>query len=759
VKKRSSDRPPQRRRVFGTLLRYVARQALFPTSLALAGFTFVVLSQQLLGWTDLVINRGLGVGTVGRIAFFEAVPQAARTLPFAVLVGSLMALGRLGADGELLGLEAAGVSARELLVPLAAFAALATPLSLGLSVLGAPAASRALDAMLEDLARERPGAAIRPNRVHRFGDWKLEAREVSEGGDRLRGVLLWIPGMGETIFAERGALDATGDRATQLTLDDAMLLLESRGWAKQLRFEQLVTRLPETEFVPREPSDRIAGRRLGELVALAKGASAEESRPARIELHRRFALSAATLLFGVLALPLLLLRARPSRAGGAVLGIVATLAYYGVVELGNGLIQAGWVGVVAGVWLPDLAFGAATLLLLRRLGQRASYGMVEGRPGAGRRRWRRGGERAAPKPERHRFILPRYVASRFLEMAALGFATLLAAYLLVDVLERLEFFARYAASAREVGLYYGARIPVLASRIIPMALLLAAALTVSLFAARNELLGMQVSGIPGVRAMLPVLVLSALMAPVSFLVNDRLVPGATARWRYVKNVLIKGRAQEVRPDAVWYRLGDHVYEAKGLYPELGTARDVVVYELGPNGQPVARTDARTARYVGHGVWSLGDAVRVTVTGSELRHEPPERFAELGERAPDAEVETSELSIGELGAEIRELEASGYDATPLRVDYYAKLAAPLACLVLPALVVFFALSGPPYPSPALTLMFGILLAVGYVLVTGAGRSLGYGGRIPPLVAGAGPGALLALLAAALGLRLHRFGREP
>jgi lipopolysaccharide export system permease protein len=270
---------------------------------------------------------------------------------------------------------------------------------------------------------------------------------------------------------------------------------------------------------------------------------------------------------------------------------------------------------------------------------------------------------------------------------------------------------------------------------------------------------MQISGITALRAMLPVLVLSALMAPISLLVNDELVPAATARWRYVKNVLIKGRTQETRPAAVWYRIGDHVYEARGLYPELGTARDVVVYELGPNGQPVARTDARTARYVGHGVWSLGDAVRVTVAESRLRHEPPERFAELGERAPEEEVETGELSIAELGAEIRELEASGYDAAPLRVDYYAKLAAPLACLVLPALVVFFAIAGPPYPSPALTLMFGILLAVGTVLATGAAASLGYGGRIPPLLAGAGPNALLALLAALLGLRARRFGREP
>ena len=117
-------------------------------------------------------------------------------LPFSVLMGSLIALGRLGADRELLIIEASGISAPRLLPPILLFSAVATLLSLVLSVYASPWANRSLDATLEQLAREKPWATIQQGQVHEFGGWKLRAREVSPGGDRLEGVQIWSPEIG-----------------------------------------------------------------------------------------------------------------------------------------------------------------------------------------------------------------------------------------------------------------------------------------------------------------------------------------------------------------------------------------------------------------------------------------------------------------------------------------------------------------------------------------------------------------------------------
>ena len=96
---------------------YVIQELVFPTTIALAGLTVLVLTRDLLGLSDLIINRDFGVATVPWIAFSKVVPLAARILPFAVLIGALVGIGRLRADREVLAMEAAGVSSRLLVGP------------------------------------------------------------------------------------------------------------------------------------------------------------------------------------------------------------------------------------------------------------------------------------------------------------------------------------------------------------------------------------------------------------------------------------------------------------------------------------------------------------------------------------------------------------------------------------------------------------------------------------------------------------------
>ena len=113
---------PIHRRPGGTLYRYIVVEMAFPTLYALAGLTLVVLTRELIGYSEMVINRGLSLGDVGALALFQMVPVVSNMLPFAVMVGGLVALGRLGADRELLMLEASGISSPRLLGPGMVFA-------------------------------------------------------------------------------------------------------------------------------------------------------------------------------------------------------------------------------------------------------------------------------------------------------------------------------------------------------------------------------------------------------------------------------------------------------------------------------------------------------------------------------------------------------------------------------------------------------------------------------------------------------------
>jgi len=204
---------------------------------------------------------------------------------------------------------------------------------------------------------------------------------------------------------------------------------------------------------------------------------------------------------------------------------------------------------------------------------------------------------------------------------------------------------------------------------------------------------------------------------------------------------------------VWRRSGSRVLAAARFDTDQGEARELTIYELGEDGVPSSRTDAISARHIGRGVWRLQHPRRIEMHAGHLISAPAHAYENLGEEI-EARVDTMHLSTRELAREIAAVEADGYDATQLRVDLHLKLADALACIVLPACVLFFALGGPPYPGPAQTLLVSGMLAVAYILLTGVGASLGYRGTLPPVLGGWGPTLALGALAGGLAARLTR-----
>jgi len=757
VERRAASKRPVHRRPGLTLYRLIAKDALTPTLIALFGLTTVVLTQNLLGLSDLFVNRGLSGGTVSLIAFYQAVPTATLMLPFAVLMGCLVALGRMGADLEILALEASGITAARLVWPFVAFASAMTVVSALLSLLVAPLTSRALDHLFVKISLEKPWSQIQQGIVTRFGDWRIEAREVNARGDRLNGVLLWVPDIGQTIFARHGRIETGADGVAVISVQDGRIVLSGKSGPKVITFEDLSTQLPESDDVLRTAEDKLAGLTLSELSERARTfvpISKRQLSRAQIELHRRFSMPVATLIFGVLAVPIFLFRTNFSRAAGGVLGLLCTISYYGLIQLGEGLAQSELISVAAAAWLPNAVLLLLAGALLVRARREGVLGRSFDRPQHRKIRsaGRKSGER---RPRSH--PLPRYIASRFMRLAALSFAILLVAYLLIDIMDRLAWFSQYRATGLGVLHFYSARVVLLASRVIPMSLLVAAALTVSLLAVEGELIGMRACGISAPTALLPVLFISAMVVPADAVLNNVLVPRANALADELKRSEIKGtyaqQLEERMKDAVWFRLGNKILEADRFDPDRGSARDLSIYEIGEDRLPVQRIDATSARHVGNGWWLLKDPARIDISDGNVQAMPAPNFVNLGEALP-AEVDTMHLSVGDLLALIQEAENDNVDSRPLRVDYHVKLAQPMACIVLPALLLFFAVGGPPFPGPAQTLLLSAIVGIGYILLTGVSRSLGYGGALPPLIGGWGPILIFLVIAAFFGTRLWR-----
>jgi lipopolysaccharide export system permease protein len=411
-----------------------------------------------------------------------------------------------------------------------------------------------------------------------------------------------------------------------------------------------------------------------------------------------------------------------------------------------------------GVWMPNLLLMLLAVAFLVRALRGNVLGHSFDRPQLSKRKTANMDLPAGYRPRR--YPLPRYIVSRFLQLALLTFAVLLVAYLLIDIMERLDKFARYEATGPEVVRFYAARIPLLASRVVPMSVLVGTALTVSLLAVEGELIGMRSCGIPAPRAMLPVLCCALLLVPAYFALNDFLVPRTNALADVLKETEIKitGEAAPKRVSgsggrSVWYRAGDRVLEAERFDSDRGVARKLSIYEIGEDRLPVRRVDAKSAHHIGQGDWRLTDSHAIDLTEDSVREGDGPRYATLGSVLP-AKVDTMHVSVAALRDQIVEVESDGHDATVYRVDLHMKLAQPLACIILPALLLFFAVSGPPFPGPAQNLLVSGVVGVGYILFSGVFASFGYGQTVSPVIGGWGPNIVFSLVAAFLGLRLWR-----
>ena len=99
--------------------RYVIRQVLMPFCIALVVFTFVFIIRTLIEYVEKLAAQGVPPAVLVRVVLL-LIPQAlALSIPMSLLLGLLVAFGKLSSQREFVALQACGVSLRRLLIPVA----------------------------------------------------------------------------------------------------------------------------------------------------------------------------------------------------------------------------------------------------------------------------------------------------------------------------------------------------------------------------------------------------------------------------------------------------------------------------------------------------------------------------------------------------------------------------------------------------------------------------------------------------------------
>lgn len=759
---------------------YVVKEILPPTGLGLLLFTFVLVLDYISQLMKILVSRGADLTTVIK-AFVYLLPSIfSVTIPMAFLLGVLLAFGRMASDSEIVALRASGVSPVRLLRPVIALSLLVGTATFFIVAVALPRANQAYREEMYALILSKARTGVTPRVFNddllRDMGMVLYVSDIASGSGEWRDVFLYDdrdPRKPSVILARRGRLQIDKARKT-VALNLQQGAIHSFGSPnaavyERLDFESRDFPLPFDQFFPRRPLAK--GERelsLSELKLMVRdlrsqGKGRKETGRFEVEYHKKFAIAAAGVVFGLLGLALSLGSRKEARSAAFGLSIAIIFVYYVLITLGERAGDAGAMPALLAMWGANLLLGGAAIALLVLNHRLAAFDPLEPSHYSalfGRRRPKKETRLAAhargsrpvvvvriPRPSvRFPGLLDRYIARSYLGKFGLLIAAFWALFVLVDFINLIDDIQANRVKGDVVVHYFVFKSPDILLLITPVAVLVAVLVTFGVMGRRNEITAMKAAGISVYRATLPAIALGWIVALGLFAAMEYILPSMNRVAKRDFNI-IKGRPPEPSSllDRKWV-LGSagHLYHYDFVEPR---PRGIALHNLSVFDIDTRKWELMDLLHAGRATWN-GVAYELergwrrgfgSRTG--FREFPQSRTREID--APNyfsqEERPADTLRFQELRSHIASLEKLGLDVIQLRVQLHRKVAFPLICVVMTLLGIPFAFvvarRGALYGVAA-----SVFLAIVYWACQGIFDALGNNASLPPLLAAWAPNLL-------------------
>lgn len=184
---------------------------------------FVLLMQFLLFHFDELIGKKLGWAIYAQLASYIGMLATKKAFPLAILLASIMAMGKLGEHHELTALKSAGISLPRLLWPLFVLVFLLSVLAFFSNSYIVPRASLNVVSLLYDLRKKKPSVAIKEGVFYDgIPGYSIKVRKKLDDQKTLQDIMIYDHNQ------DRGNVSLTMAESGKLYMiqDEAYLVLE-----------------------------------------------------------------------------------------------------------------------------------------------------------------------------------------------------------------------------------------------------------------------------------------------------------------------------------------------------------------------------------------------------------------------------------------------------------------------------------------------------------------------------------------------------
>lgn len=405
--------------------RYLIREIVPYVLLGLMLLTAIIFAQEASRFSELLVvasRNGLPTETLWRVMSALVPGIMVFTLPISLLIGTLVGLGRLSGDSEIVALGASGTSRLRILVPVIFLSLLVATLMVYITFNLLPRSIRSLTDLKanQSLVFQGLNAEIKP-RVFEEGipQKVIYIEDIDRGKGLWHNIFLVDlskgPGQMTIVTASSGSL-RQGERSEMPELHLQRVALHQTDTGEVEGQDLLEPQNRPREPVPVPPSSAPAGQpplqekqkekkkaganpsytaarfddwtyglevsedkkndstgidreanqveEMGWLDLIAHTPSESEAREWRAEIHKRLALPAACLVFALMGVGFGITNVRTGRSFGLLLGLAITIVYYLLALWGQHAALAGTLPVWVGMWLANIVLAALGVMLI-----------------------------------------------------------------------------------------------------------------------------------------------------------------------------------------------------------------------------------------------------------------------------------------------------------------------------------------------------------------------------------------------------------
>ena len=178
-------------------------------------------------------------------------------------------------------------------------------------------------------------------------------------------------------------------------------------------------------------------------------------------------------------------------------------------------------------------------------------------------------------------VLNRYITREFSKLFLIILSSFVSLSLIVDFFGKIRMLLSNKAPLSLMISYFFFEIPLLISITIPVSVLVTALILFGNLSRHNEITALKANGISLYRTSLPVLMLTALICALAFLLSEFITPYTNRKAEHIRLVEIQKQAEAgtFKQNQIWYRGKQGIYNFKAFDPLKNALQGITINYL------------------------------------------------------------------------------------------------------------------------------------------------------------------------------------